>query len=66
MGCILLLVFLFYYLKIFPSKTGGAFLIIYIVCNMIRDYPLDELWLYLVIAFLPVCRYEYDKLLLRK
>ena len=65
-GCILLLVFLFYYLKIFPSKTGGAFLIIYIVCNMIRDYPLDELWLYLVIAFLPVCRYEYDKLLLRK
>lgn len=59
-GCALLLMFLFYYLHAYPSKLGLAFMIIYLVCNIIRDYPIDELWLYLVIASLPV--YRQDKL----
>ena len=53
-GCTLLLTFLFYYLYSYPTKQGFAFLIIYLVCNMIRDYPLDELWLYLMVISLPV------------
>lgn len=53
-GCTLLLAFLFYYLYSYPTKRGFAFLIIYLVCNMIRDYPLDELWLYLMVISLPV------------
>lgn len=55
-GCALLLFFLFYYLYVYPTKRGFAFLIIYLVCNMIRDYPLDELWLYLMVMSLPVYR----------
>lgn len=53
-GCVLLLFFLFYYFSAYPTKRGFAFLILYLVCNMIRDYPLDELWLYLMVISLPV------------
>lgn len=56
-GSALLLIFLFYYLYIFRSKSGFAFLLIYLICNMIRDYPIDELWLYLVLTALPSYRY---------
>lgn len=59
-GCALLLAFLFYYLYSYPTKRGFAFLIIYLVCNMIRDYPLDELWLYLMVISLPIL-YENEK-----
>lgn len=54
LGCILLLFFLFYYFYAYPTKRGFFFLVLYLVCNVIRDYPLDELWLYLVIISLPV------------
>lgn len=53
-GCVLLLFFLFYYFYAYSTKRGFAFLILYLVCNMIRDYPLDELWLYLMVISLPV------------
>ena len=59
-GSALLLLFLFYYLFSYPTKSGFCFLVLYLVCNAIRDYPLDELWLYLVILALPL--YQRNKL----
>ncbi len=49
LGLFLALFFLSATLVLYPSKMGFAFFIIYIICNMIRDYPLSEMWLYLYI-----------------
>lgn len=53
-GSLILLLFLFSYLYAYQSKYALAFLVLYLVCNAIRDYPLDELWLYLVVLSMPV------------
>ena len=33
----------------YRSRQGWGFLILFIICNMIRDYPLRLMWLYLLI-----------------
>lgn len=58
-GCAILLLFLFYYAMSYNSMYGWSFLIIYLVCNAIRDYPIDELWLYLIIIAMPIFKYDF-------
>lgn len=53
-GCFMLLLFLFSYYFAYRSKFSLAFLILYLICNAIRDYPLDELWLYLILLSMPI------------
>lgn len=53
-GFALVLLFLLYYSFSYRTKYGLAFLVVYLVCNAIRDYPIDELWLYLIILSMPL------------
>lgn len=50
------LVLLFFVFYAFSSKSilSLSFLIVFIVANMIRDYPLKELWLYTYILSVPL------------
>ena len=53
-GCFLLLLFLFSYWRKYPSSKAGAFLILFLVANMIRDYPLREYFLFIYLLSIPV------------
>ena len=53
-GCFLLLLFLFSYWRKYPSSKAGAFLILFLVANMIRDYPLREYFLFIYLLAIPV------------
>lgn len=52
-GTFLILFFLISYCSIFHFNAGWGFFLIFLVANLIRDYPLKELWLYLYIAGMP-------------
>lgn len=53
--CIFLL---FYWLRYFNRWTTG-FLIVYIVGNLIRDYPTEEIWMYTYLMGIPLLYYDY-------
>lgn len=53
-GCALILIFLFYYTFRYRSPRAWGFLIIYLVANMIRDYPTKEMWMYLFMLAIPI------------
>lgn len=55
-GTVLLSFFLIIYLCKEWSPLGFGFFILFVVGNMIRDYPLKELWLYLYIIGIPYFR----------
>lgn len=57
-GFFLILIFLVYYCYCNRTKQGISFFIIYLVCNSIRDYPIDEMWLYLFILSMPLYKYR--------
>lgn len=53
-GSVLVLTILISYLSSHISKWSIGFLIIYIIANCIRDYPLKPIWLFLYILAIPV------------
>lgn len=53
-GCALLLFFLISYYWKYRSPQGLNFLIIFIVANLIRDYPLREYWIFIYILIIPL------------
>lgn len=60
-GSALVIFLLGIYLCKYPSKYTLGFAIVYVVANMIRDYPAEPIWLYLYFLALPILkskRYE--------
>lgn len=57
-GSFLILVFIILYYTQYKSKECLGFLIVFIVANIIRDYPLKPIWLYIYIFSLPYL-YQY-------
>lgn len=53
-GSLLTILFLIIYFWKYRSKYSFGFLIIYVIANFIRDYPLKPIWLYLYIIAVPV------------
>lgn len=53
-GLSLVLLFFVFYALSSKSILSLSFLIVFIVANMIRDYPLKELWLYTYILSVPL------------
>ncbi len=53
-GCAMILLFIFVYTYHYRSPRAWGFLIIYLVANMIRDYPTKEMWMYLFMLAMPV------------
>lgn len=60
-GCMLLLVFWISYFYKFRSKAALSFFIMYVVANMIRDYPLKEYWLFIWILAIPTLTELYKR-----
>lgn len=58
LGTVLLLLFLVAYYWNYRSIWTLGFLIVFIVGNLIRDYPLKPIWLYLFILSLPILKLE--------
>lgn len=50
MGVILVVVLYLYLFCIYHSKQGWGFFVLYILCNMIRDYPYRLMWFYLFVG----------------
>lgn len=61
-GCGLLLCFMVLYLVKYFSLNSLAFFVIYVVANLIRDYPLKEYWLFIFILSIPVLSYNSQKI----
>ncbi len=53
-GCFLLLLFLFSYWRKYPSVHGLAFLVLFLIANIIRDYPLREYFLFIYLLVIPL------------
>lgn len=53
-GIVLVLAFLFYYWGHYRCAKSLGFLIIFLVANIIRDYPTKEIWLYLYLMAMPL------------
>lgn len=49
-GVLLVLILYFILFRKYPSKQGWGFFALYILCNMIRDYPYRLMWFYLFIG----------------
>lgn len=60
-GSFLLIAFLLSYLWRYYSFRSLSFFIVYVVANMIRDYPLKEYWMFIFILVLPVLYYSEKK-----
>lgn len=58
-GITLLCLFIISYFNQYASKKALGFLIVFIVANLIRDYPLKPIWLYLFIMAIPYLSYKY-------
>lgn len=58
-GIVLLMFFLYSYLRRYYTRLGLGFFILYIVANGIRDYPLKEYWLFFYLLALPL--FSVDK-----
>lgn len=54
LGSTLILLFLLYYSYHYRSWRSFGFLIVYLVANLIRDYPTKEIWMYLFIMAMPL------------
>lgn len=61
-GSVLILSFLLLGFIANPSVLGFGFFIVYLVCNIIRDYPLSEYWMYLFLIALPIFKHNNNKL----
>lgn len=56
-GMALICCFLLYYTSHYGNKKVWGFLVVYIVANLIRDYPTKEIWMYLYLMSAPVMYY---------
>lgn len=54
LGSTLILLFLLYYSYHYRLWRSFGFLIVYLVANLIRDYPTKEIWMYLFIMAMPL------------
>lgn len=61
-GSILTIIFLISYYWIYKSKYSFGFLIVYIIANFIRDYPLKPIWLFLFILAIPILTFRNKNL----
>lgn len=52
-GSSLIVIFLILYCFYYHSSWSWGFLIIYVVANLIRDYPTMEMWMYLYLLAIP-------------
>lgn len=59
-GSFLVIILLMAYWYKYRSVRGTGFVIIYLVANMIRDYPMEPIWLYLYILSLPVLKKDHN------
>lgn len=57
-GVILLVFFWLVYCYRYRSKYAFSFMIVFLVGNIIRDYPLAEFWLFILILAIPVLSQE--------
>lgn len=55
-GTVLVVIFYLIYLLKYWSLPGSCLLIICLVANIIRDYPLQEYWLYIYIFSIPLLK----------
>ena len=53
-GTLLLCSFLITYILKYKSNYTFPFFIVFVVANLIRDYPLKEFWFFLFILAIPV------------
>ena len=60
-GSMLTILFLIGYYWMYRSKYSFGFLIVYIIANFIRDYPLKPIWLFLFIMAIPILTYQSKK-----
>lgn len=58
-GLALILIFILYYWAHYRAISTFSFLIIYIVANLIRDYPTKEMWMYLFLLGMPLLYYQF-------
>lgn len=57
-GLALILIFILYYWAHYRSLSTFGFLVIYIVANLIRDYPTKEMWMYIFLMGMPLLYYQ--------
>lgn len=57
-GSALIIALLVIYIAKYMSLKSFGFLIIYVVSNLIRDYPTKEMWMYLYLLAIPVLYFE--------
>lgn len=53
-GSALIIFFLLYYTWHYRSARAYGFLIIYVVANLIRDYPTKEMWMFFFMLAMPI------------
>ncbi|MDE5773918.1 MAG: hypothetical protein K2H86_05625 [Muribaculaceae bacterium] len=56
-GMIIICAFLLIYTLRYKSRMSIGYLIIYIIANIIRDYPTKEIWMYLFLLCIPLLYY---------
>lgn len=57
-GAVLIAYVLLYYTWHYRSRITFGFLVIYVVANIIRDYPGKEIWMYLFLMAIPLIYYN--------
>lgn len=57
-GTSLIVIFLLMYFSKYVSLKTFGFLVIYVISNLIRDYPTKEIWMYLYLMAIPVLYFE--------
>ncbi len=57
-GTSLLLIFMALYYSRYHSLKSFGFLLIYVISNLIRDYPAKEIWMYLFLIAIPILYFE--------
>lgn len=65
-GTIIMLLLLISLLYADYSSLGLGFLILFVIANMIRDYPQKELWLYIYCTVLPYLKYRSNNCVCRQ
>ena len=57
-GSTLIVMFLLVYFSRYMSFRSFGFLIVYVISNLIRDYPTKEMWMFLFLIAIPILYYE--------
>ena len=65
-GSVLICSFLLLYTVEYGSRMSIGYFIIYLISNIIRDYPLKEQWMYLFLLAMPLMYYYGPKINMRQ